>query len=106
MATAYEENRIKLLSINQHFLIDVLNWWRDPPAWMALPITDQLPADCYVVNVSVSWERRCVEAMVCSREFPVVPEGCALERIPGHVSKFRKVEMSVFNPLSPVAKVG
>ena len=106
MATAYDENRIKILSIDQHFLIDVLNWWRDPPSWMALPITDELPADCYVVHVSVSWERRCVEAMVCSKEFPMLPEGQIPERIPGHISKFRKVELPVSKPPNPVVKVG
>jgi hypothetical protein len=91
VVTPLEERRLKIISIDQRFLVDVLNWWRNPPHWMALPITDELPEDCVVVSVSLSWERRCLDAMVASREFPVCPEGGLPERIPGMMTEFRSV---------------
>jgi len=82
---------VKIISIDQRFIIDVLNWWRNPPHWMALPVTDELPDDCVVVSVSVSWDRRCIEAMVASKEFPPCAEGGVPERIPGTMTEFRSV---------------
>jgi len=92
--TPLDERRLKIISINQRFLVDVLNWWRDPPHHMALPITDELPEDCVVVSVSVSWERRCIEAMVTSKCFPPCVDGELPERIPGMLTDFRIVPFS------------
>lgn len=91
MVTPFEEHRVKIISLDSRFLIDLLNWWRKPPHWLALPITDELPEDCVVVNVNVSWERRCIEAMVASASFPVCPEGSLPERIPGVMTEMRNV---------------
>lgn len=85
------ERRLKIVSIHRRFLIDVLNWWRNPPHYVALPITDELPEDCVVVSVEASWERDCIEAMVTSKEFPPCPEGEVLDRIPGMTTEFRVV---------------
>ena len=95
VATPFDERRLKILSIDQRFLVDVLNWWRDPPHWMALPIMDELPEDCKVVSVSVSWERRCIEAIVASKEFERCEDGAMPERIPGMLSEFRSVPFKV-----------
>jgi hypothetical protein len=87
-----DERRVKIISIRQEFLIDVLNWWRNPPHWLALPVTDELPPDCVVIAVNVSFERRCIEALIASNEFPICEPGCIPERIPGAVTEFRHVE--------------
>lgn len=89
VVTPFEEHRVKVISLDSRFLIDVLNWWRNPPHWMAL--IDELPDDCVVVNVNVSWERRCIEAMVASASFPICPEGALPERIPGILTEMRNV---------------
>lgn len=91
VVTPHEERRVKIVSIDQRFIVDVLNWWRNPPHWIALPVTDELPEDSVVVSVSVSWGRRCIEAMVASKEFPPCPEGEIPERIPGMMTDFRSV---------------
>jgi hypothetical protein len=86
-----KEGRLKILGISKRLLIDIFNWWRDPPNWLALPITDELPADCVVVSVSVSWERQCIEAVVASREFPPCEDGAMMPRVPELLTEFRIV---------------
>lgn len=89
--TPFEERRVKIVSIDPQFIVDVFNWWRNPPHWLALPVNDALPKDCVVVSVSVSWERRCIEAMVASKEFPPCADGDLPERIPGMMTEFRSI---------------
>jgi hypothetical protein len=90
----YSDRRFKIISFDQQFLVDLFNWWRNPPHLLALPITDELPEDCEVVSVSVSWERGCVEAIVHSKEFrPQIP-GEQIERILGWFSELRTVKIS------------
>lgn len=88
---AFEEHRFKVISLDEHFLLDVLNWCRNPRHFFTLPITEELPEDCTVVSLQVSWERRCIEAMVCSMSFPPVEGGVHLERIPGPNVQYRLV---------------
>lgn len=92
--TPAEERRVKILSLNERMLISVFNWWRDPPHFLALPVTDALPEDCVVIRVAVAWERRCIEALVASAHFPVCPDGEFPERIPGMITEFRAVPFS------------
>ena len=89
-----DKMRVKVVSIEQDLIIDLLNWWRDPPHWFALPITDELPEDCEVVSISVSWDRRCIEALVWSKSFPPCEHGSMPERIPGLMADFRQVEFT------------
>jgi hypothetical protein len=86
-----DERRLKILSIKQTLFIDILNWWRNPSRLLALPIIEELPADCIVVSVVASWERGCIEAIVASTEFPCCPDGQVLERIPGIATELRVV---------------
>ncbi|KFO67847.1 hypothetical protein ER57_07910 [Smithella sp. SCADC] len=94
MEKKYSDRRFKIISFDQQFLVDLFNWWRNPPHLLALPITDELPADCEVVSVSVSWERGCVEAIVHSKEFrPGIP-GEEIERLAGWFTDLRTVKIS------------
>jgi hypothetical protein len=90
---ALDERRFKIVSIDQQMMLDVFNWWRKPPHWLALPVTDELPEDCYVVSVHTCWDRRTLEALVCSEQFEPVPECAVPPRIPGMVTEFRQVEI-------------
>lgn len=91
---AYEQRRFKILSIKSQWLVDLLNWARNPNAVsFPLPLTDELPEDCRVVTVSASWERQCVEALVCSSEFEPCPDGWEIQRIPKLVTEFRQVKV-------------
>ena len=76
-----EPNRVKIVSIDNQILIDLLNWGRNPKSVLTLPVCDELPSDCRVLWVHPSFERRCLEAMVWSSEFPEVPLGQEAERI-------------------------
>lgn len=91
----FEEKRFKILRLGQNLLIDILNLRHTLPEFLALPVTDQLPADCFVVSVSVSWHCRCIEAIVCSKEFPPCPEGEEPEVIPGVVSGSEMVRLRI-----------
>ena len=46
-----EARRVKILRMDANLLIDVLTWWRDPPHFLALPITEELPEDCEVLHI-------------------------------------------------------
>lgn len=94
-----KERRFKIISLDRDFLIDVLNWWRNPPGWLRLPICDELPADCFVVSVGANWERCSIEAIVCSESFGPTMEGAAIERIPGAFSPY--VMRGPFESLPP-----
>lgn len=84
-----DERRFKIISFHEQFLIQFFNWWRNPPHFFQLPITNELPEDCVVVAVSASFERRCIDAMVASSKFPSLQPGEAPERIPGILTEFR-----------------
>lgn len=87
----FQERRFKLLSLSSRLLIDVLNWWRDPPHFLALPITDALPEDCEVVSVSADFERSCLTAIIYSESFEPVPDGDAPPKISGLLTEFRTI---------------
>lgn len=91
IVTPREERRMKIVSIDARFVVDLLNWWREPPYWLALPITDELPEDCEVVSVATNWERNCIEAIVASASFPPSVQGAMLDRIPGLFTEMRRV---------------
>jgi hypothetical protein len=85
------KNRVKIISIDERFLIDVLNWWRNPPHYLALPITEEMPEDCEVLRVWVNHERRCIEALIYSRSFPECGVEMIPQRIPGTLTEMRRV---------------
>jgi len=88
---AINECRVKTILMDPQLLIEILNWCNDPCHCLALPIADPLPEDCRVVAVRESFERRCLELLVWSRQFPPVALGALPERLPGTVTEFRKV---------------
>ena len=90
-SSSVDERRLKIISIDKKLFIDFLNWWRNPPGYIALPITEELPSDCVVVSVSASWEKSCIEALVASSSFPPLQAGEAPERVPGVLTEFRLV---------------
>ena len=91
MAKDRKPNRVKTLSIDERFLIDVFNWWRNPPAWIGIPVTDELPEDCEILRVWANHERRCIEALVYSSHFPICDDEAIPERIPGTLREVRAI---------------
>jgi hypothetical protein len=85
------EQRIKIVLLSQNLLVDIFNWWRNPTQCLALPIVDKLPDDTFVVAVHTNWQRRCLEVVVCSAQFPVCPIECLPEVIPDVFTEFRHV---------------
>jgi hypothetical protein len=84
-------NRVKIISIDERFFVDVLNWWRNPPTWLGIPVTEELPEDCEILRVWVSHERRRLEALVYSSHFPICDDDTIPERIPGTLREVRAV---------------
>lgn len=72
MSQAHKENRVKRIQLDEHFLIDVFNWHRNPPYFVCLPVSEQLPADCEIVRVYYNHSARCLEAIVASMEYEPV----------------------------------
>ena len=73
---ARKERRFKIASFDQQLLVDLWNWHQWQPDYLALPITEELPEDCEVVQVQYNWPARTIEFMVCSEQFGPVAEGC------------------------------
>ena len=84
-------NRVKIVGIDEHLLIDVFNWWRNPPGWLRLPVTDELPGDCEVLRVWTNYERRCIDLLIYSESFPVCPDMDIPERVSDDVAEVRAV---------------
>lgn len=73
---ARKERRFKIASFDQQFLVPLFNWHRWQPDFLALPITEELPEDCEVIQVNYNWACRTIEFMVCSEKFEPVEDGC------------------------------
>lgn len=89
---AIKERRFKILRIDSRLLVEIFNWWIDPPHWLSLPITDQLPADCQVVSINSNWPRHCIEAIIASDQFEPCPDGDMPPEVPDMLTEFRYVE--------------
>lgn len=69
------EYRTRIVSLDPRLIVQLLNWWRDPPHWIALPENVDLPADVTVVSVTANWERGTIDALVRHPSFPIVEAG-------------------------------
>lgn len=87
----FRENRFKIVSLQKHLIIDMLNWHKNPPGWLALTMIPELPTDCKVVSVNANWDRQCIDAILCSAEFDSVPEGYVIPRYDSTMSQFRVI---------------
>lgn len=76
----FNESRFKILKLDYRYILEVFNWWKNPPYCFQLPATD-LPSDCTVVEVSIDHSTRTFDLCLCSSEFPVVEAGFAIPAI-------------------------
>jgi len=89
MSDPVAERRFKIVSVDPEAIVDLLNWWRDPPSVIALPQVDQLPKDTTVVCVHSNWERGTLDFMIASSEFSRVLPGAVPERFMGTGTEWR-----------------
>lgn len=89
-----DANRVKITSLDCRLLVDVLNWFRNPIGWLALPIMPELPEDVRVVSIRANWECRTIDALVSHPSFDYVPPGTFPPRIPGLITEFRVVPIA------------
>lgn len=89
MVNKMKENRVKILSIDQHLMVDILNWWIKPAGVLKLPITESIPEDATVISVNANWSRRTIEALIKHPSFDVVPNGEMPPMIPDYVTEFK-----------------
>ena len=82
--------RVKVVQLDANCIVDILNWWRSPPDFLALPTCEEIPEDVEVVSVYANWMSRTVEVMISHPSFPIVPEGMLPEVIPGLFTEFRR----------------
>jgi len=97
-------NRVKIVGIDEQLLIDVFNWWRNPPSWLGLPITDELPENCEVLRVYVNYEMRCIDLLVYHPSFPACEPGNIPERVPDCLRQMRSVPFGAVAELTEVQK--
>jgi hypothetical protein len=79
---AIEEHRVAIVQMDPKFIIQVLNWWRNPTCMLCLPITDKLPADCEVIAVNMSFERNFMQLKIVSKYFEPVDRSVFPPEIP------------------------
>ena len=81
MSKAQDERRFKIARFDHQFLFELFNWHRWQPEYLALPVTEELPEDCEVIQVHYNWAARAIEFMVCSEKFEPVAPGCEVPRV-------------------------
>lgn len=76
--------RLKIVSLDPHFLIDVLNWAAsgNMAEIIGVPVCQEIPADAEVLSVTANWSTRRIEAMVTHSTFAEVAEGAIPPIIP------------------------
>jgi hypothetical protein len=88
-------SRVKIVSMDEQLLVDVLNLCRDRRPFISLPITDELPEDATVRRAFVNYERRTIDLIIESESFDEVPDGAMPPRVSQMVETFRVVETEV-----------
>lgn len=71
------QQRLKIIRMPQPLLLNVFNWWRNPPGYITIPVADELPEDAEVISVHENYAARAIDIIVRSDEFEVSAE-CAL----------------------------
>lgn len=73
--------RAQIYELDYRYLTDFLNWWKNPPAMLRVPMFLGLPSDAKVCSVHVNYERSCLDIIIESAMFAEVFEGDAFPRI-------------------------
>jgi hypothetical protein len=83
--------RVKIVGMDERLLIDIFNWHRNPPHFLALPVTSEIPADAKVLRVYTNHERRTIDAVIHSESFPRLAIGSQVPRIEDCITEFRTI---------------
>ncbi len=87
-----KEGRMKIVTISQQLILEVLNWKNKPHGYMlALPVTDDLPPDCEVVDVYYDHSYRSLLAVVSHPSFEPIPPGFRLPFATGYLTELRQI---------------
>ena len=87
-----DRDRVKIVGIDERLLIGIFNWHRNPPHYLALPVTSEIPADAEVLRVYTNYERRTIDAVIHSESFPRLATGSQIPRIEDCITEFRTIE--------------
>jgi len=68
-------NRLKIVSCDLSLILAVFEWCRTREGFLALPVTDEIPADVEIVSVQGDWSTRSIRLMIRHPSFDVVPGG-------------------------------
>ena len=91
-----DRDRVKIVGIDERLLIGIFNWHRNPPLYLALPVTSEIPADAEVLRVYANHERRTIDAVIYSESFPRLATGAQIPRIEDCITEFRTIEFRSF----------
>ena len=85
--------RIKILQVDPQLILEIINWCRNPPDWLVLPITEEIPEDAVVVSVSNNWANRTMEFQIHHPSFDFVPAGQVPPTIPNACHEWRRIDV-------------
>jgi hypothetical protein len=85
------ERRVKIVRFDAALLVDVFNWWLDPPDFLALPVCEEIPSDAVVQSVNANWNSRSIDLLISHPSFPVVPSGAMPPQAPELITEFRHI---------------
>ena len=88
------ENRVKILRVDAKLIVDILNWWRNPPGFLTLPLMESIPEDSVVVSVHADWSRGTIEVLIQHHSFDIVPRGEMPPIVPDHATEFRIISFN------------
>ena len=87
-----DQRRYKIVQLDMNLMVDMLNWWRNPPDWLALPICEEIPHDAKAISVDANWRTRSIEVLIGHESFEPVPDASAPPVVPGLISELRHVK--------------
>lgn len=76
-----QERRLKILTVDPRYIVDLLNQATDPRRFMKIPAGDQIPEGTVVVSVNANWCRGGIELLLAHEQFEPVEVGFEFPRV-------------------------
>lgn len=87
-----QERRLRILTVDPQYLVDLLNQASNPTRLMKIPAGDRIPEGTVVVSVNASWPRGGIELLLAHEQFEPVPLGLEFPRV-GILDDWRIVDL-------------
>ncbi len=75
MKTPFEERRFAIIEVDSRYIIDLMNFVREPYDCLQVPVPVELPKDAVVVTVDSCWEKQVIRLLIASSEYEPLEPG-------------------------------